>query len=630
MAAGKDLRVNIIGDPSSFIKAANKVEKRSQTMGKKLGGAAKRIAKSGALAGAAMGAAAIAGMVKATGHASDLEESLNKSNELFGTSAGVMEDWAKGAASNLGLSTEAALEGASGIGAMLRPMGFAADEAATMSKQMAILASDMGSFNNEDPSEMLGRIRSGLSGESEPLKRFGSVLSAARVALFAVKNEMIDIDHESVNFKDAQLKLGSAIRKSQEAVEEFGEGSWEAQEAAVKLGKAEAKFKAELTGSNAKLDESTKIRARLGLLMEDTAIQQGDFARTSGGLANQQRILGAEFKNVSASIGAVFLPIATKAMAFLLDTAVPAIKELADEFKTRFSAIMARLTEAGEGAESFATKARKVFNRVKSALKTAWSVMKPVFLAIRDVIRKTVIPIVLDLKDMVITSLSRIMEKLRPHGDSFRQILSAIGTAIKGLGVVVKFVWDNVLSHYIKFMFTTVLPEAIGFTITAIGKVRDAIVFVKEKLPPVLKSIKDAFVSAFGKGSSIRNVLDGIIQVIETITDKLNLIPDKLKAAGGFFSGIISKVPGRNSGSSSATPVGAQPFDSGGWLQPGLTLAHNATGRPERVLAPGQGAGGVNVYVSVTGSVVTEQDLVKSVRDGIISLQRRNGTSRII
>lgn len=630
MAAGKDLRVNIIGDPSSFIKAANRVEKRSQTMGKRLGGAAKRIAKSGALAGAAMGAAAIAGMVKSTGHASDLEEALNKSNELFGTSAGVMEDWAKGAASNLGLSTEAALDGASGIGAMLRPMGFAADEAAAMSKQMAILASDMGSFNNEDPSEMLDRIRSGLSGESEPLKRFGSVLSAARVALFAVKNEMIDIDHESVNFKDAQLKLGSAIRKNIDVIEEFGEGSWEAQEAAVKLGRAEAKFQDELTGSNAKLDESTKIRARLGLLMEDTAIQQGDFARTSDGLANQQRILGAEFKNVSASIGAVFLPIATKAMAFLLDTAVPAIKKLADEFKTRFKAIMARLTEAGEGAESFATKARKVFNRVKSALKTAWSVMKPIFVAVGDVIRNTVIPIVLDLKDIFVESFQKIMEQLRPHGASFKRIFAGLATAIRAFGLVMKFLWDKFYKPYLSFMFTKAIPTAIGFTITAIDAVRDAIVFVKEKLPPVLESIKGAFVSAFGKESSIRKVLDGIIGVIEAITEKLSLIPDKLRAAGGFFSGIISKVPGVNLGSSNESPIQTGRYDSGGWLQPGLTLAHNATGRPERVLAPGQGAGGVNVYVSVTGSVVTEQDLVKSVRDGIISLQRRNGTSRIV
>jgi phage-related protein len=60
--------------------------------------------------------------------------------------------------------------------------------------------------------------------------------------------------------------------------------------------------------------------------MEQTTLAQGDFARTSGGLANQQRILGATFENVKATVGTALLPvvqqIASQMNAWLSDPAI--------------------------------------------------------------------------------------------------------------------------------------------------------------------------------------------------------------------------------------------------------------------------------------------------------------------
>jgi len=64
-------------------------------------------------------------------------------------------------------------------------------------------------------------------------------------------------------------------------------------------------------------------------------------------------------------------------------------------------------------------------------------------------------------------------------------------------------------------------------------------------------------------------------------------------------------------------------FDAGGLLPTGVSLAVNTTGRPERILAPGQTttAAPINVYVS--GSVITERDLVRTIRDGLTRHGRR-------
>lgn len=54
----------------------------------------------------------------------------------------------------------------------------------------------------------------------------------------------------------------------------------------------------------------------------------------------------------------------------------------------------------------------------------------------------------------------------------------------------------------------------------------------------------------------------------------------------------------------------ANVFDRGGYLMPGLSLAYNGTGRPERVLGPGQGAPVVNINNSIFASERQLEDMV--------------------
>ena len=100
---------------------------------------------------------------------------------MFGKSADDVVAWSKTTANSFGISQTAALEAAGTFGNLLVPMGFARDEAAKMSKRMVELAADMASFNNADPSDTLEAIRSGLVGETEPLRKYGVRLSQARI-----------------------------------------------------------------------------------------------------------------------------------------------------------------------------------------------------------------------------------------------------------------------------------------------------------------------------------------------------------------------------------------------------------------------------------------------------------------
>lgn len=209
---------------------------------------------------------------KAIAAASDLSESLSKSQVVFGDNAAAIEDWANTSSRSVGLSKQAALEAAGTFGNLFDALKLADDAQVEMSKGAIQLAADLASFNNANLDETLAAIQSGLLGEAEPMRRFGSNLSAARVEAYALAQGWV-------------------------------------------------KNKAALT-------DAMKVQARYALILEDTTNAQGDFGRTSDGLANSQRILNAELENLTAEIGTELQPVMRDFAVFAKDTLVPAIRDV--------------------------------------------------------------------------------------------------------------------------------------------------------------------------------------------------------------------------------------------------------------------------------------------------------------
>jgi hypothetical protein len=177
---------------------------------------------------------------------------VSKSRVIFGAHARAVLAWSRTASEAMKLSRTEALAAAGGFGNMLETAGLVPDTAAKMSSALVQLGADMASFNNQDPSDMLDRLRSGLAGEAEPLRQFGVLLSEARV-----------------------------------------------QQEAVRLG---------LARNTRHLTEQAKVQARYSLILRDTARQQGDVARTGGQFAGQMRELRARIIDTEAAIGKQLLP----------------------------------------------------------------------------------------------------------------------------------------------------------------------------------------------------------------------------------------------------------------------------------------------------------------------------------
>jgi hypothetical protein len=278
--------------------------------------------------------------------ASSTEESLSKVRVVFKETAGDIEAFAKAGAKNLGLSNQAALEAAGTFGNLFSAMGITTPAAAGMSKSVLQLAADLASFNNQDPTEVLQKLRSGLTGETEPLKSLGVNLTAARVAAEAMSLGLVQGVQNMGDLNAANMKVETTTLAYTAAVKKHGKESIEARSAAIALEKAEDGLDKAIAGRMPVLDAAAKATATLSLITKDTALAAGDFARTSDGLANSQRIAKAEMEDMTAEMGKALLPIMTEGVKIIRNV-LKAFNELSPEMKNTILVVVGIVAAIG-------------------------------------------------------------------------------------------------------------------------------------------------------------------------------------------------------------------------------------------------------------------------------------------
>lgn len=318
MARKRVLEVVVTGDVDDLNRKLKKGDDQLDKFGKKTrltasitskGFHGMRLAATGAIGALGGLTFAIKGAVDA---ASDINESLTKNQALFGANAKVIERYAKTTATSLGISRGEALRAAGTFGGLFDAIDIGQKKSATMSKRLVTLAADLASFNNASPEEALEALRSGLSGEAEPMRKFNAFLSETRVKAEAASLGIGKTAVDTVKLKAAQESASIAQDRYNIAVQRFGASSIEARTAHVAMTNAQERAKKAASGGNATLTEAQKVQARYSLILKDTAKAQGDFTKTKGGDANQTRILKAQYADLSSELGQKLLPAKLK------------------------------------------------------------------------------------------------------------------------------------------------------------------------------------------------------------------------------------------------------------------------------------------------------------------------------
>lgn len=213
---------------------------------------------------------------------SDLQEVQNVVDVTFPSMSKKIDEFAKNAAGQFGLSETMAKNFSGTFGSMAEAFDFTEKEAYKMSTALTGLAGDVASFYNISQDEAYTKLKSVFSGETETLKDLGVVMTQSALDSYALANG-------------------------------FG------------------KVTSEMT-------EAEKVSLRFAFVQSQLSNAAGDFARTSNSWANQTRILSLQFDSLKATIGQglinAFTPV-IKVVNLLLakvQTLASAFKKLTENF----------------------------------------------------------------------------------------------------------------------------------------------------------------------------------------------------------------------------------------------------------------------------------------------------------
>lgn len=397
--------------------------------------------------------------------ASNLEETKSKINVLFGDMSSAMMDWSADAATAFGVSQQGALDAAADMGVFGGAAGLAGEDLAEFAQSNTELASDLASFFNTSPEDAIVAIGAAYRGESEPIRKYGVLINQAAV-----------------------------------------------EQKAMELG---------LMKAGEELSQQNRILAVNALIMDQTTEAQGDFARTSDGLANQQRILKAELENSAAALGQQLLPYALQ-IVNVLRNVVQWFKNLSPQMQKTILVILAVVAAIGP--------LLVILGSVVSAIGT----IAPIIGAVGAAISGVGLPIL-----AIIALVALLFAAWKNNWGGIQEKTGAAIAAIKGwwegtLLPALQKVWSwmsSVLFPFFKAL-GTFLGAVLGVALKALAGIwqnvllpamQKAMSWITANVMPKLKPVADFLKNTFAKA------FDWVTTAIKDATKWLTELANKLK-----------------------------------------------------------------------------------------------------
>lgn len=380
---------------------------------------------------------------QAIDEASSVSESISKIGQVFGDSAKEATNFAKQANKSLGLSDRQATEMVGTLGNMWNGFGKTKKESLNLSKGTLQLAADLGSFNNLGTDEVIDMMSSAFRGEYDSIQRIMPGISGASVA----------------------------------------------QEALAQTGKKSAD----------QLTESEKAMAAYTLMMKQAGPAAGDFARTSGGAANQAKIMQANMDDLKNSIGQQLLPVFQAVLSFINTGLIPGLMTAAHWIANEMIPWIAK------AAQFIWQYIEPVFNAISTIVKGVWDVLFNFVMLVYDIFTGK-------------------------WGDAWQRVLGIF----KGFWEIIRGYID-LFWHYIQFAWNVILT-----TITTVGGlIWDAMKWPFVQFWQFIQVIWDGILRG------IKNGWDGVTNFFrDTGTAIKNAITWPFEKAWDFIKGFWNRTFG--------------------------------------------------------------------------------------
>lgn len=399
---------------------------------------------------------AISPIKEVIGAASDMNESLSKAQTVFKGSFGSIDTFASNSAKSMGLPKQRAMEMAGTFGNLFSALGLADQASADMSKNVLTLGADLGSFNNLGTDEVLEKLRAGLTGEAEPLKSMGINMTAAGV--------------------DAKM-LSMGLDTSTDAAK-----------------------------------AASQVQARYAIILEQTKNAQGDFAKTSTGMANSTKIIDASLADMKVTIGNELLPVVA-----------PLISQFASALPGAFATVMPYIKGFGAWFVEATQKAIAIVGKLTDILPALWGYLQPN--NTRDIMRE----LFGDAGPMI----DGVVRGVRSFAEEIGRLAGVFQSS--GIGGVAADLFGQLQAA---------LPGWLSGISTAIGS------WIQVQIPVIIASLQTwgaAFVAWIGPMiPPLLLSLGGLItQLVAWIVEQAPIIAAQVQTwAVGFVNWIVTAWPG--------------------------------------------------------------------------------------
>ncbi|MFJ4026022.1 hypothetical protein ACIPWF_00800 [Paenarthrobacter sp. NPDC089989] len=524
---------------SSVDDAGNAAKSSAEDAGKKSGGAFSAGFKGamGALAGVFAFDTVkdfFSGAVKGAG---DLEQSAGAIQSVFKGNASEMLKWSTQAQNSVGLTQNEFNELGTLIGSQLKNGGTAMDELAPKTNQLIGLGADLSSMFGGTSREAIEALSSALKGERDPIERYGVSLNQAK----------IDAEAAALGFK----KVDGAFENN-------------AQQAAT-----------------------------LSLIMKQTADAQGNFAKENDTLAGQQQRAAAGWKNITTSIGGLFLPVLTKVYGFINTSILPTIQNMVNGLGDgglagMFPRLSGFITEFTGGIRAFGVAWKNNDGDVTSSgfpgfmeilangLRTVTGLLGPLFQQF-GAIFGGLAPTVLQFLS-AFSPIGLIFEALQPVLPQIVAMLSSLATVVGAmltqamvqLTPLVQQLVTMLAGNFVSMMpfvtdlftlFQTILAAIVPVVMSLLAAIIPLVSTLLSQLAPIFMQLITAIMPPLV--SIIGNIVSAIAPLVTTLASLLipiiqalmpivvtvfGVIVDIITAAMQIVQGIIEVVTGIISG----------------------------------------------------------------------------------
>ena len=504
--ADGEITYKVTLDSDGAIKSMEKIEKTADKTSKKADELANKFKSIGTKMTVGLTVPITAFGTYAVKMASDLNEVQNVVDTTFENSSETINKFAKNAAEQFGISELSAKQFTGTMGAMLKSMGLGNKDITDMSIALSGLAGDMASFYNLDPEEAFEKLRSGISGETEPLKQLGINMSVVNLEAFA---------------------MSKGITKSYDS-----------------------------------MTQAEQATLRYQYIMETTADAQGDYSKTADSTANKTRTTMLQFQTLSAELGQQLLPIVNDVLGALqsvikwfnnLDASGKRVVLILGGIALAIGPVataigglitigtgISKITEAMKKWE-VVTKLQAVVTKAMTIAQGALNAvmnMNPISLIIIAIVALIAIIVALWNKcewfrEGVMTVINAIWGAIQSVGSFimgvFQNVFNFVSGIFTSLWNVIQTVVNTIVSIFstawntIKSVATTVWNGILGL-FSAGGKIFTGVV---EGIAGVFKTIVNALIRGINKIISIPfNTINGILNFIRNI-DVLGVSPFK-------------------------------------------------------------------------------------------------------